>query len=82
MRCDGRFVVTARADGSICMPVVATENFYTTDRCWRSYNTAFVAMAKSPAAGARSRRHLSEPNRLFLQTWNVPPDRAGVAGCG
>jgi hypothetical protein len=60
--------------GSICMSVVATENFYTIDRLLASRaNPAFAAAAdRLGAVEARDLlRYLSsELNRLYFQLWN------------
>jgi hypothetical protein len=61
--------------GSICMSVVATENFYTIDRLLdTSTNVEFHgAVQKLGHAPARDLlRYLSsELNRLYFQSWNV-----------
>ena len=60
--------------GSICMSVVATENFYTIDRLLASsVNAAFgAAVDRLGAVEARDLlRYLSsELNRLYFQLWN------------
>jgi hypothetical protein len=60
--------------GSICMSVVATENFYTIDRLLASRaNAAFgAAVDRLGAVEARDLlRYLSsELNRLYFQLWN------------
>ena len=61
--------------GSICMSVVATENFYTIDRLLdRSTNVEFhrsvQQLGHAPARDLM--RYLSyELNRLYFQAWNV-----------
>jgi hypothetical protein len=69
--------------GSICMSVVATENFYTVDRLLAgSSNTAFATMAQKlgqPAARELLRYLSSELNRLYFQVWNVAQLVLGVA---
>jgi hypothetical protein len=61
--------------GSICMSVVATENFYTVDRLLAApSNGAFMAMVQKlgpPAARELLRYLASELNRLYFQMWNV-----------
>jgi hypothetical protein len=61
--------------GTICMSVVATENFYTIDRLLAgSPNTAFGAAVQQLGPGpARDllRFLASELNRLYFQLWNV-----------
>jgi len=68
--------------GSICMSVVATENFYTIDRLLdTSTNVEFHgAVQKLGHAPARDLlRYLSsELNRLYFQTWNVAQLVLGV----
>jgi hypothetical protein len=65
----------AWAAGSICMSVVATENFYTIDRLLAERaNPAFAAAVDrlgSPAARDLLRYLSSELNRLYFQVWNV-----------
>jgi hypothetical protein len=60
--------------GSICMSVVATENFYTIDRLLAARaNPAFAsAVDRLGSVDARDLlRHLSsELNRLYFQLWN------------
>ena len=60
--------------GSICMSVVATENFYTIDRllALRANSTFAAAVDRLGAAEARDLlRYLSsELNRLYFQLWN------------
>jgi len=61
--------------GSICMSVVATENFYTIDRLLDSstnveFHSAVQKLGHAPARDLL--RYLSsELNRLYFQTWNV-----------
>jgi hypothetical protein len=61
--------------GSICMSVVATENFYTVDRLLSAPpNGPFTAMVQKlgqPAARELLRYLSSELNRLYFQMWNV-----------
>ena len=61
--------------GSICMSVVATENFYTVDRLLAApSNGPFTAMVQKlgqPAARELLRYLSSELNRLYFQMWNV-----------
>lgn len=61
--------------GTVCMSVVATENFYTIDRLLAgSPNTAFDAAVQQLGHGlARDllRFLASELNRLYFQVWNV-----------
>jgi hypothetical protein len=60
--------------GSICMSVVATENFYTIDRllALRANSTFAAAVDRLGAGEARDLlRYLSsELNRLYFQLWN------------
>lgn len=60
--------------GSICMSVVATENFYTIDRLLslRANSTFAAAVDRLGAVEARDLlRYLSsELNRLYFQLWN------------
>lgn len=60
--------------GSICMSVVATENFYTIDRllALRANSTFAAAVDRLGAVEARDLlRYLSsELNRLYFQLWN------------
>ena len=84
MRLRWALVVTgAWLMGSICMSVVATENFYTIDRLLAgSHNTAFAAMVQKlgqPQARDLLRYLSSELNRLFFQTWNVTQIVLGLA---
>ena len=61
--------------GSICMSVVATENFYTIDRLLDTstkteFHGAVQRLGHAPARDLL--RYLSsELNRLYFQTWNV-----------
>jgi hypothetical protein len=61
--------------GTICMSVVATENFYTIDRLLAaSPNAAFstaVQQLGQPLARDLLRYLSSELNRLYFQLWNV-----------
>jgi len=68
--------------GSICMSVVATENFYTVDRLLAApANGPFTAMVEKlgqPAARELLRYLSSELNRLYFQMWNVAQIGLGV----
>ncbi len=61
--------------GSICMSIVATENFYTIDRLLESsskaeFHAAVQKLGHSPARDLL--RYLSsELNRLYFQIWNI-----------
>lgn len=61
--------------GSICVSVVATENFYTVDRLLAAPSsgpfTAMVQKLGQPAARELLRYLSSELNRLYFQMWNV-----------
>jgi hypothetical protein len=61
--------------GTICMSVVATENFYTIDRLLAgSPNEAFARAVQQlgrPQARDLLRYLSSELNRLYFQMWNV-----------
>ena len=61
--------------GSICMSVVATENFYTVDRLLAAPSnptlTAMVQKLGPPAARELLRYLSSELNRLYFQAWNA-----------
>jgi len=61
--------------GTVCMSVVATENFYTIDRLFAgSPNGAFsraVQQLGQPQARELLRYLSSELNRLYFQIWNV-----------
>jgi hypothetical protein len=61
--------------GTICMSIVATENFYTIDRMLAARaNPAFASAVDrlgSPAARDLLRYLSSELNRLYFQMWNV-----------
>ena len=61
--------------GTICVSVVATENFYTIDRLLaESRNAAFTSAAQKlgQPLGRDLLRYLSsELNRLYFQLWNV-----------
>jgi hypothetical protein len=61
--------------GSICMSVVATENFYTVDRLLAAPShgpfTVMVQKLGQPAARELLRYLSSELNRLYFQVWNV-----------
>jgi hypothetical protein len=68
-------VMGAWIAGSVCMSVVATENFYTIDRLLAgSPNAAFshaVQQLGQPQARDLLRYLSSELNRLYFQAWNV-----------
>ena len=61
--------------GSICMSVVATENFYTIDRLLDGSTNVEFHRATQQLGHAPARdllRYLSsELNRLYFQAWNV-----------
>jgi hypothetical protein len=61
--------------GTVCMSVVATENFYTIDRLLAgSPSTPFTALVHrlgQPQARELLRYLSSELNRLYFQLWNV-----------
>jgi len=61
--------------GSICMSVVATENFYTIDRLLETPAKAEFDAAVQKLGGTPARdllRYLSsELNRLYFQVWNI-----------
>jgi len=67
-------VLGAWIAGSICMSVVATENFYTIDRLLASRANPTFAAAVDRLGAAEARdllRYLSsELNRLYFQLWN------------
>ena len=69
--------------GTVCMSVVATENFYTIDRLLAtSSNTAFRAAVQQLEHGlARDllRFLSSELNRLYFQIWNAAQLAIGAA---
>jgi hypothetical protein len=75
-------VLGAWTMGSICMSLVATQNFYTVDRLLASpSNAAFAAMVQTlgqPAARELLRFLSSELNRLYFQMWNVAQVVLGV----
>jgi hypothetical protein len=60
--------------GSICMSVVATENFYTIDRLLAAPANPAFAAAVDRLGGVEAREFLrylsSELNRLYFQLWN------------
>jgi hypothetical protein len=68
-------VMGAWTMGSICMSVVATENFYTIDRLLETTTKAefYAAVQKLGHGPARDLlRYLSsELNRLYFQVWNI-----------
>src|SRR6267378_689797 len=61
--------------GTICMSIVATENFYTIDRLLTDRaNPAFASAVErlgSPAGRDLLRYLSSELNRLYFQMWNI-----------
>jgi hypothetical protein len=60
--------------GSICVSIVATQNFYTVDRLLADQHGAFAAMVQKhgqPAARELLRYLSSELNRLYFQAWNA-----------
>ena len=61
--------------GTVCMSVVATENFYTIDRLLADAPstpfTALVHQLGQPQARELLRYLSSELNRLYFQLWNV-----------
>ena len=75
-------VLGAWTMGSICMSIVATENFYTIDRLLESSTKAefYAAVQKLGQAPARDLlRYLSsELNRLYFQMWNIAQLVLGV----
>jgi len=76
-------VMGAWVMGSICMSIVATQNFYTVDRLLAEQSSAaFTAMVQKlgqPAAREFLRYLSSELNRLYFQMWNVAQIVLGVA---
>jgi hypothetical protein len=68
--------------GTVCLSVVATENFYTIDRLLAgSPNAAFSAAVQrlGPPQARELLRYLSsELNRLYFQLWNVAQLALGV----
>jgi hypothetical protein len=75
-------VMGAWVMGSICMSIVATQNFYTVDRLLAERSSAsFTAMVEKlgqPAARELLRYLSSELNRLYFQMWNVTQVVLGV----
>ena len=75
-------VLGAWVMGSICMSMVATQNFYTVDRLLAGQpSAAFTAMVQKlgqPAARELLRYLSSELNRLYFQMWNVAQVVLGV----
>jgi len=77
------FVLGAWTMGSLCMSVVATENFYTIDRLLESstkpeFYAAVQRLGHTPARDLL--RYLSsELNRLYFQGWNVTQLVLGAA---
>ena len=75
-------VMGAWTMGSICMSIVATQNFYTVDRLLADQHGAFAAMVQKlgqPAARELLRYLSSELNRLYFQIWNVAQIVLGAA---
>ena len=68
--------------GTVCMSIVATENFYTIDRLLAgSPNGSFTAAVQQlgqPQARDLLRYLSSELNRLYFQIWNVAQLVLGV----
>jgi hypothetical protein len=68
--------------GTICMSIVATENFYTIDRLLKdSQSAAFTSMVErlgQPQARDLLRYLSSELNRLYFQMWNAAQLGLGV----
>jgi hypothetical protein len=68
--------------GTICVSIVATENFYTIDRLLASRDSAAFGTAVDRLGAAPARdllRYLSsELNRLYFQMWNVGQIVLGV----
>ena len=75
-------VIGAWLIGSICMSVIASENFYTVDHLLgASSNAAFTELVQKlgqPAARELLRFLSSELNRLYFQMWNVAQAVLGV----
>ena len=75
-------VMGAWTMGSICMSIVATENFYTIDRLLESsahleFRAAVQKLGHGPARDLL--RYLSsELNRLYFQMWNIAQLALGV----
>jgi hypothetical protein len=68
--------------GSICMSLVATQNFYTVDRLLAAPQPALTASVQKlgqPAARELLRYLSSELNRLYFQMWNVAQVGIGAA---
>ena len=68
-------VMGAWVMGSICMSIVATQNFYTVDRLLAGRSSAaFTGMVQKlgqPSARELLRYLSSELNRLYFQMWNL-----------
>ena len=68
--------------GTVCMSIVATENFYTIDRLLTdSQNAAFTSTVQRlghPLAREFLRYLSSELNRLYFQMWNVAQVVLGI----
>ena len=75
-------VMGAWTMGSICMSIVATENFYTIDRLLETTTKAefYAAVQELGQGPARDLlRYLSsELNRLYFQVWNIAQLALGV----
>ena len=75
-------VMGAWTMGSICMSIVATENFYTIDRLLETttkaeFHAAVQKLGHGPARDLL--RYLSsELNRLYFQMWNIAQLALGV----
>ena len=78
-------VMGAWTMGSICMSIVATENFYTIDRLLEASTKAefYATVQKLGHGPARDLlRYLSsELNRLYFQMWNVAQVALGLLAC-
>ena len=68
--------------GTVCMSIVATENFYTIDRLLTdSQNAAFTSAVQrlgQPLARDVLRYLSSELNRLYFQMWNIAQVVLGI----
>jgi hypothetical protein len=77
------FIMGAWMMGSICMSVVATENFYTIDRLLETSTKAEFSAAVQKLGHTPARdllRHLSsELNRRYFQGWNIAQLVLGAA---
>jgi len=76
------FGIAALLTGTVCMAIVATQNFYTIDRLLASQpNPAFGAAVNKlgvPEAREVLRYLSSELNRLYFQYWNVAQLAIGI----